>query len=179
MTRDEALSLADRILALVNAQPSTPSREDIASLLEWAPECVEAQSMTREEVVAEIAKRVGSMPELAAWLAECGLVFRAECKELPDYSTLRETVGGMLLKKPRPSRLPDGSLYVGPCAKCDDWLPVGAVEFDPAMYPELSRLMGESYGTPNRTPPIRGNGWVRAAPGGVVPVGYLLDRQLP
>ncbi len=34
MTRDEALSLADRILALVNARPQTPGREEIAELID-------------------------------------------------------------------------------------------------------------------------------------------------
>lgn len=35
MTRDDALTLADRILALVNAQARTPSREEIAEVIGW------------------------------------------------------------------------------------------------------------------------------------------------
>jgi hypothetical protein len=33
MTQDEALSIADKVLALINGQPRTPSREEIAELL--------------------------------------------------------------------------------------------------------------------------------------------------
>jgi len=68
VTRDDALVLADRILALVNSKPQTPSREEIATLLEWAPECSDAQSISRDEIITEIQKRAVWTPELADWL---------------------------------------------------------------------------------------------------------------
>jgi len=68
MNRDEALTLADRILVLVNSKPQTPGREEIATLLEWAPECSDGQSMTRDEIVTAIQMRAVYTPELDAWL---------------------------------------------------------------------------------------------------------------
>lgn len=88
MTRDEALALADRILALVNSKPTTPSREDLAGLLEWAPECDTSGSMTltREEI-AEAYVNVAFKRDFAKMLdiewAKCldGAIFEIGYKD--------------------------------------------------------------------------------------------------
>jgi hypothetical protein len=66
MTRDEALSLADKILSLINSRPRTPSRDEIADAIMAeagaadgsVSEPAAALTRPRDDIIAEAYRKL-------------------------------------------------------------------------------------------------------------------------
>lgn len=122
MTKDEALATADRILKLVNSQPKTPTRDQIAAVLEstWHSELLSGRGLVIIDEEADVCQCVQCRE------ARTGHVPMSQYKKLvaaieaEGYEVWHEVKDGAVSLRERQTTEPWCGACGQPKAKCDD-----------------------------------------------------------